>query len=460
MFLRSICFFILCFALHGRAQIPTGYSLEDWPYSHRNIHSHELQVINDGLTDLALRLQMIDRASESIEYMTFEFENDLSGKLILQALEQAAVRGVKVKLLIDAFHQNSHSGVPKDLIGQILRYVNSKQGALESSLLDVRYYNRSDVILDPLKFNHRNHAKLLIIDSRELLMGGRNTADPYFEMSSKDLNYMDRDVWVQPTEPGLQDSIPRQAQSAFLKYWNAKDWTDKEDFESYIPSELDLHDPTIDPLVFTSSERIFLKQTENKGLLALRKIPTFKSENLCFVIDRPDHNSNSRKVTQLITSLLSKNIKYGIFEQWAFVLSPLKFNLFKDLFALSKPNLIFLTNGAPTSEDSELTELIQDTETEALKLSKNMWIYELLGRREKENLYLPTLEKKVRFASHAKSFVLFVDQTTTTAIGSYNFDPRSEQINSESMLFIDNQYEVSRYVAQWNAPRNLDSLTS
>lgn len=54
-----------------------------------------------GQEALALRLAMIHRAERSLDLQYYIWRPDASGRLLLDALAQAACRGVRVRLLLD-----------------------------------------------------------------------------------------------------------------------------------------------------------------------------------------------------------------------------------------------------------------------------------------------------------------------------------------------------------------------
>jgi cardiolipin synthase C len=65
---------------------------------------HAVILLDRGQDSLLARLHLIHSAKESIELQTFIFDQDDSGLLTLQALMQAAKRGVKVRILLDQLY--------------------------------------------------------------------------------------------------------------------------------------------------------------------------------------------------------------------------------------------------------------------------------------------------------------------------------------------------------------------
>nr|WP_289767683.1 phospholipase D-like domain-containing protein [uncultured Acetatifactor sp.] len=58
-------------------------------------------VISDNGEALAERIRLISQAEDEIILSTFDFNADVSGRMLLAALYQAAGRGVHVSILVD-----------------------------------------------------------------------------------------------------------------------------------------------------------------------------------------------------------------------------------------------------------------------------------------------------------------------------------------------------------------------
>lgn len=113
---------------------------------------------------------MIGAAKKSIVLATFDLRADESGTDLLAALDQAAKRGVEIKLLIDGIYQQLFLNGSKDF--QAL-------AARENVVVGV--YNP----VTPaglFKLNYRMHDKYVIVDDEMYLLGGRNSNDIFLEI--------------------------------------------------------------------------------------------------------------------------------------------------------------------------------------------------------------------------------------------------------------------------------------
>lgn len=106
-------------------------------------------------------LTAIARAGRSIELETYIYADDQTGRAFLQALTQAARRGVQVRVLADSYGS--------------LTLTESFFTSLTSAGGVVKFFN-------PLRFQRfgvRDHRKLLICDEKIAFIGGANIADEY-----------------------------------------------------------------------------------------------------------------------------------------------------------------------------------------------------------------------------------------------------------------------------------------
>jgi putative cardiolipin synthase len=169
------------------------------------------RLMPDGLYSLDARIQLIRRASDSLDVQYYLIQDDRTGRLLMRNLRDAALRGVRVRLLVDdlftAGSDPMFSGlaafpnVEVRLFNPFCCARESAAGKYIASILDFRRLNR------------RMHNKLFIADGVVAVMGGRNIADEYFTRSATN-NFIDMDVFV-------VGSVVRQLASIFDAYWNS-----------------------------------------------------------------------------------------------------------------------------------------------------------------------------------------------------------------------------------------------
>jgi putative cardiolipin synthase len=166
-----------------------------------------------GAFSLDTRLQLAQRATTSLDVQYYQFENDPTGRLVMTALRDAALRGVRVRLLVDDLY-TTHTD-------PLLRALNAYDN------FEVRLFNpfccarTSGVagryaasLFDFGRLNHRMHNKLFVADGVMAVIGGRNIADEYF-LRSAESNFVDMDAFV-------MGAAVKDLSSIFDRYWNSE----------------------------------------------------------------------------------------------------------------------------------------------------------------------------------------------------------------------------------------------
>ena len=167
-------------------------------------------VLNAGDEALDWRLRAIDSAVESVDLQTFIWKMDTPGKLVRQHLLAAAARGVRVRIMLDdsftakidqeLLDINCHSNVELKIFNP---YPVRNNQAVMRVVLNAGDFARLD---------HRMHNKLMVVDGRAAIIGGRNAAAEYFGHHPDD-NFRDMELIT-------AGKIVNQLSTAFDDYWN------------------------------------------------------------------------------------------------------------------------------------------------------------------------------------------------------------------------------------------------
>jgi phosphatidylserine/phosphatidylglycerophosphate/cardiolipin synthase-like enzyme len=171
-----------------------------------------VQVIERGEDALLARINLIRSARRSIDLQTYIFGQDDSGYLVLNELLAAARRGVKVRLLVDQVNAPGDLDLLADLASE---HVNFEM-RLYNPIFDRARTSTAGYVLGILccfhRINQRMHNKLLLVDDRVGITGGRNIADDYFDWDPL-MDFRDRDVL-------LAGPATRNMQRVFELFWN------------------------------------------------------------------------------------------------------------------------------------------------------------------------------------------------------------------------------------------------
>jgi cardiolipin synthase C len=176
------------------------------------IHSSDgsqIATLPDNASRFGMRIQLIDQARISIRMQAYILTGDESGYLIANHLVSATQRGVNVRVIIDSVanygikNQNMYLYLHRNGIkvqGYEFLYMNfiggiANQGSFEAVIADT---------------NQRYHDKLLIADAEDInsarcITGGSNAANEYFGVEKETPKKMWRDQDVILRGPIVQD---------------------------------------------------------------------------------------------------------------------------------------------------------------------------------------------------------------------------------------------------------------
>jgi cardiolipin synthase C len=164
-------------------------------------------ALHSGVDAFAARLVLANAAVSSIDAQYYIWRGDLTGYLLLDALQRAANRGVRVRLLLD---DNGTTGLDPELAA-----LNAHPN------IEVRLYNPFNLrrlkslsyAFDFFRLNRRMHNKSFTVDGIATIMGGRNVGDEYFGADQNAI-FVDFDVLA-------MGAIVHEVAADFDKYWAA-----------------------------------------------------------------------------------------------------------------------------------------------------------------------------------------------------------------------------------------------
>jgi len=158
------------------------------------------------------RVALARRAERSLDVQTYYIGRDEAGHALLRELRDAALRGVRVRLLVDDFHAADID----DLLAGLAAYPNA-----EVRLFNPMPLRRGTALLrlvlskgDFQLYNRRMHNKLFVADNAVAVYGGRNVANEYF-MRNPTANFIDLDVLS-------TGDVVADLSGAFDHYWNSE----------------------------------------------------------------------------------------------------------------------------------------------------------------------------------------------------------------------------------------------
>lgn len=135
----------------------------------------------------AARVLLARAAERTLDVQYYIWKADTTGILLFDALHDAAERGVRVRLLLD---DNNTAGL--DLYLTVLDAHDNIEVRLFNPFVQ-RNWRLLGYLTDFSRLNRRMHNKSFTADSQASIIGGRNVGDEYFG-ASNDMAFSDLDV--------------------------------------------------------------------------------------------------------------------------------------------------------------------------------------------------------------------------------------------------------------------------
>lgn len=163
--------------------------------------------IDDGLDAFADRALLAEAADASLDVQYYIWRADMSGILLAEALYRAARRGVRVRLLLD---DNNTAGADP-----MLAALDSHPN-IEVRLFNpfaIRRFRMLGYLGDFRRLNRRMHNKSFTADNQATIVGGRNVGDEYFN-AGQAMRFVDMDVLA-------VGPVVRDVSTDFDRYWES-----------------------------------------------------------------------------------------------------------------------------------------------------------------------------------------------------------------------------------------------
>lgn len=378
-------------------------SLEDFPdnhYGNGGINKDRVELIESGKDGGLVRLNLIANAQDSIDISYYIFIEGMSTEAIVGGILEAADRGVKVRIILDGIF-NNFKGDLKDSIYGFALHPN----------IELKYYEPLK-LLSPITWNTRLHDKIIIIDNKLALIGGRNLGDKYFlEELEKENFSKDRDVLIY-YDQSLEDTA--SAVNSMVEYFQ-KIW----DYEHTEKSIVKL----------TSRQEArgeaFNKQLRNKYIEIKRDYAahlkptdwyehTMAIDNIRFVYN-PLGRANQDPWCLRVLLSLSSQARESIFIQSPYIIPSRSMKSKFTGYDIDFDKITMLTNSLASSPN--LLGIAGYANNKEDLVDSGVEIYEYQGPD----------------SIHSKTYIL---DENISVVGSFNFDARSSYINTESMVII------------------------
>ena len=453
---------------------------------------HYASILDEGEASLVARLNLLRSATRSIDVQTYIFDTDDSARLVIDELLAAAHRGIRVRLLIDQLSAITDLQTLGALAGAHhnlqLRVYNPTFGKATPSYLDYA----ASVLCCFRRFNQRMHNKLLVVDNAVGVVGGRNYQDDYYDWDSE-YNFRDRDVIISGPEV-------RAMAVNFDAFWDAPRAVPVEQLNDVGRLLLRQGVPQLPPLPGRNPQRVARAQAlaEDADWVRQRFVDSaLEVGEVHYVADLPDKHKAEvapEHASFRLDRLLGSAREEILLQTPYLVMSDAALELFGQLRQRAQPPRVRVSTNSLAATDNPIVYALsykykrrnmrelgmqiheykpfpldppvapvnqepqaQDNALPATALQPRTNPHGDLRRRQPggsevdrdvlrtetrpsflgsgaTNRPLPVTRDGIRMGLHAKSLVI---DRQVGVIGTHNFDPRSENYNTEAMVVIE-----------------------
>lgn len=407
-------------------------------------------VLERGEQSLLARAWLVDHARDSIEVQYFIWSSDNIGILASEALLRAADRGVGVRVIVDDLLIDA----PDRSLLALAAHPNVEIRIYNPVMtVGVPWYRRILNVLTNFRgVNQRMHDKTLIVDGRYAITGGRNMADEYYDYDHA-YNFRDRDALV-------MGEVVAGMRASFERFWQhplAAPVEQRFDVADVFGSDpgaqraeveavyAELRGYAADPANFAPEVRAAIAALA-ADFPALARELTWGPVD--FISDLPGKNDGRAGLgggglsTASLAALLGSAREEVLIQSPYLVLSDPAIELFRRLRArgvrirISTNSLASTDNLQAFSGYRSQRALLGELGIDVREFRPDPAIETTLMQR-----YVALRDKAPVFALHAKSLV--VDRRSAY-IGTYNLDPRSENLNTEVGVVIHDTTQAQR----------------
>jgi cardiolipin synthase C len=380
---------------------------------HQQIAAHPGQsgayVLDTGDEALIARAWLGDHARTSIDVQYFIWSTDNIGILAAEALLRAAERGVRVRIIVDDLMMKAP---PQSLLA-LDRHPN----------IGIRIYNPKWSDLTPRGLNQRMHDKLLVVDGLVAITGGRNMAGEYYDYNHE-YNFRDRDAL-------LVGDVVKSMQASFERFWqNALSVKVEDLFHDVRDVKIDdvyryLHRYARAPENFAPAVRASIDAAPTAFPRLAREMAWGDVE---FIGDRPGKNDSvlgmggGGLTTAALARLVEGARERVVIQSPYLVLSAEALALFRRARARGVRVRID-TNSLASTDNLQAFSGYRNQRAELLRMGLEIFEFKPRGKRPIVGL-------------HAKTLVV---DSKVVFIGTYNLDPRSQNLNTEVGVIIRNE---------------------
>lgn len=394
----------------------------------------EAAVLEGGEDSFAVRVRSLKNARQSIRIQALVFNGDESGLRIAGILKEKKAAGLDVRVIVDGF---SNPGLQTQWM-----YFDLKQNGIEVEgyeALALQWLNEVPLPnlvphTDPDALDKRYHEKLWIIDGEVhdglAVTGGLNIGNEYFRANPDDPDQTWRDQDVVVRGEIVRDLVAAfdRNYEYFLEIKRSRGLFDTNRYWEATRAVLTKTGKL--PIHYTTNAKV----VQNVAALESRDpAPEFRAATCRFLQNRP--RLQETYIQQAYIKLIERSRREVLIANAYFVPTPSLLQALTDA-AKRCASVRLLSNSPDTNDLPEITfvgrgyykRLLDVNDSPEVRRCRGadagLRIWEWVGQA-------PAEARRTQGTMHSK-FAVFDGQRAL--VGSYNLDPRSEKLNSESAL--------------------------
>ena len=420
-----------------------------WEYIDAQIAAHPqstgVYVLERGEDALLARAWFGDNARASIDIQYFIWSADNVGTLASAALLRAAERGVKIRVIVDDLLIDA----PDKALLALAQHPN----------IDIRIYNPRHSVGTPLPkrmlniatdfrgANQRMHDKTFTVDGKIAITGGRNMADEYFDFDHA-YNFRDRDAL-------LVGGVVSEVHASFERFWSSPltvPVEERYDGIGLMKKNVKVNSREVQDVYHTLNRYAADDANFSPAIRAtIRSIPENFPElarqlhwtTARFLSDTPGKNDSrfslqgGGRTTAALAAVLKSAQKEVLIESPYLVLSTPALQEFEKLRSRGV-RVRICTNSLASTDNLQAFSGYRNQRAQLLRLGIEIHEY-----RPDPAVRMQVMQRFAQlrrereapvFALHAKTMVV---DDAVVFIGTYNLDPRSENLNTEAGVVIE-----------------------
>jgi putative cardiolipin synthase len=402
-------------------------------------------VLDTGAEALLARAWLVEHARRSIEVQYFIWSTDNIGILAAEALLRAAERGVKVRVIVDDLLIDA----PDRSLLALARHPN----------IDIRIYNPQTSVGVPLQkrllnvvtdfrgVNQRMHDKTLVVDGQVGITGGRNMAAEYFDHNHQ-YNFRDRDaLLVGPAAGAMRDN--------FESFWRSELSVEVETlYDGWGLMQKNVRIDEAGVALVYRELKAYAQSPENYApqvRTAVADTPTsfprlarqMRWTDVAFLSDRPGKNDSQVSLggggrsSAALARLLRGAQRRIVIQSPYLVVSDEALALLREARARGVTVRIS-TNSLASTDNLPAFSGYRNQRQRLLEMGLQIFEYRPDPQVKQQLVQRLTAVSGAApvFSLHAKSLVV---DGRTAYIGTFNFDPRSQNLNTEVGVVVDDE---------------------